>query len=123
MTAHVQQGGLGALAQGAHIHALRDREQDVTRPHPLTGAVERPMGGMVPPTGLFGRFRHHHALFQQRLNRLAGRFAQHAVIRRRIGAVKQALGDGSLSQQLRAGALAKLFVTQQGHRLTAKPRH
>jgi hypothetical protein len=88
MTAHVQQRGLSALSQRAHIHALCNREQDVACPHPLTGAVERPMGGMVPPTGFVRRFRHQHALFQQRLDRLAGRFAQDAVLRWRIGAIQ-----------------------------------
>ena len=41
VAAHVEQAGLGALAQRHHVDARRHREQDVAHAHPLAGAVAR----------------------------------------------------------------------------------
>ena len=108
MATHVEKDGLGALAQGHHIHARRHRKQDVPHAHPLAGAVGALVRRIVAAARFFRGFGHVQVLLQQRVDGVGCRFADHAVGGGCVVRIQQAGGLRGLAQQLGAGALAQL---------------
>ena len=111
--AHVEQHLLGATAQRGHVHALGDGEQDVPGLHALAHGVVGGVRGEVPAAGGLVGLGHADVLVEPAVDGIECRLGVHAVLRRGVGSVEQAVLDGVLAQQLQAGALAALGVAQR----------
>ena len=125
VAAHIQQAGLGTVAQGHHVHARRHRKQDVAQPHLLTRAVARRVGGMVALAGLIRRLGQAKFALQPGIDGQRRSLADDAVGGRQVRRIEQAVLHRRLAQQLGAGPLAQqlggqdLGLRVQGHAVDA----
>jgi len=123
--AHGNQQALGLFAQGLHIHAGRDREQDVRGAHPFALAEARVVRLEIAPAGGLIRLRQLDLALQQLLDSLRGGFAEHPIDGRLVANGQQAGTLRGLPQQLAVGALAQRFrvrrftLAVQGHAVHA----
>ncbi len=104
---HVEQRGLGALAQRDDVHARCHRKQDVANACAFACRELARMRRVVPAARLGGRFGDVERALEQRVDRRRRGFADRAVGSRRVIGSKEALALRRLSQQFGAGALAQ----------------